>query len=239
MLNLSAMTAEKMIKQSPLNEQAPSHHHSAEGEGADNQSRETNETLADTNESPSQAKTRLFYPWSGMMVSLILAACIVFIMGHLLGNSWLNVHMIRSTEGPGPGHKERIHETEDRHMADTFSPQHVRPNKVTSAIVPMPPLPTTETLSADRVVIQVGAFREKENAERLVKKLIDKGYNVYVDKGMVNNQGLFYRVRLRGYPSESAARTAVDHLKKEEGFTDSFTVTLTPGDEKRLSSAQQ
>jgi hypothetical protein len=238
MLNLDTMTAEKTINHSPINEQTPSRQHRAAGEGEDNQSRESNETLADTNESPSRAKTRLVYLWSGVMVSLGLATCIVFIVGHLLGNSWLNVHMFKSTEAPALDHEERIHETGERHMAAPYPPQHGHSNKVTSAVVRMP-LPTTETSTADRVVIQVGAFREKENAERLVRRLVDKGYNAYLDTGIVNNQGPFYWVRLRGYANESVAKTTVDRLKKEEGLNDSFALTVMSGDEKNLPPAQQ
>jgi hypothetical protein len=238
MLNLDTMTAEKTIKQSPINEQAPSPHHRAEGEIEDNQSRETNETLADMNESSSQPKTRLVYLWSGLMVSLGLATCIVFIVGHLLGNLWLNMHMFESTEGPAPDHEERIHKTGERHMAAPYSPRPGHSNKVTSAVVRMP-LPTTETSSTDMFVIQVGAFREKENAERLVRRLVGKGYSAYLDTGIVNNQGLFYWVRLRGFANESVARTTVDRLKKEEGLNDSFALTVTSGDEKNLPRSQQ
>jgi cell division septation protein DedD len=86
--------------------------------------------------------------------------------------------------------------------------------------------PKTDPSTAGRVVIQVGAFREKANAEPLLRELEEKGYDTYLEARIVKNFGFLYLVRLRGYASESAARTVIDRLEKEEGLKDSFTLTL-------------
>jgi len=226
-LKIHKMKAENKIKQHPINELEKSHQH-----------RGTKEALINNKERASQTKTRIFHPWSGLIVSLGLAICIVFVVGHLLGNSWLNVQKIESNEFPAPDYEERDHETGDMSMAETFSPQQGPSDKATSTVVHMPD-PNAETSRAGRVVIQVGAFREKENAELLFRKLVEKGYNAYLDKGIVKNLGLFYWVRLRGYANERVARMTIGRLKKEEGLNDSFTLTVTGGDERSLTPAPQ
>ncbi len=232
------MIVENKIKQQPINELAKSRQHRAESEVSENQHKGTKEALVNTKERASQAKTKLFHPWSGQIVVLGIATCIVFVVGHLLGNSWLNVRKIESNEFPALDYEERDHDRGDISMAETFSPQQGLYDKPTSAVVHMP-VPKAETSSAGRVVIQVGAFREKANAELLFRKLVEKGYNAYLDKGIVKNRGLFYWVRLRGYANERVARTTLGRLKKEEGLNDSFALTVTGGDERSLTPALQ
>jgi cell division septation protein DedD len=123
-------------------------------------------------------------------------------------------------------------------MAETFSLQQGLYHKGTSAVVHMPE-PKLETPRAGRVVIQVGAFREKAEAELLLRTLGEKGYNGYLDAGIVKNLGLLYRVRLRGYASERAARAAIGRLEKEEGLKGSFVLTVDGGGGRSLTPALQ
>lgn len=237
-LKIHKMKAENKIKQQPINELAKSRQHLAELEVSENQHKGTKEALINNDERASQTKTRIFHPWAGLIVSLGLATCIVFVVGHLLGSSWLNVQKIESNKFSVLDHEEHDHETGDMSMAETFSPQQGLHDKATSAVVHMPD-PKAVTFKAGRVVIQVGAFREKANAELLFRKLVEKGYNAYLDKGIVKNLGLFYWVRLRGYANERVARTTIGRLKKEEGLNDSFALTVTGGDERSLTPALQ
>jgi cell division septation protein DedD len=73
-------------------------------------------------------------------------------------------------------------------------------------------------------VIQVGAFRIKATAERLIRRLREKGYNPYLEIRTLQDLGLIHRVRLGGYDSVAGARTAMAHLR-DQGFDDVFVLS--------------
>lgn len=77
---------------------------------------------------------------------------------------------------------------------------------------------------AEHPVIQVGAFRVKATAERLIRRLRDKGHNPYMEIGTLHDLGLIHRVRLRGYDSVAGARRAMVRLKAQ-GFDDVFVLS--------------
>ena len=64
----------------------------------------------------------------------------------------------------------------------------------------------------------MGAFRRLAGAESLQKKLKKKGYDVYLDPRKLRDGSLLYRVRIRGYPSLSAAKEDMQRLRGEEGL---------------------
>jgi type II secretory pathway predicted ATPase ExeA/cell division septation protein DedD len=78
---------------------------------------------------------------------------------------------------------------------------------------------------AENAVIQVGAFRVRATAERLIRRLREKGYDPYLEIQTLQDLGLIHRVRLSGYGSVAGARTAMARLQAQ-GFDDVFVVSL-------------
>lgn len=78
--------------------------------------------------------------------------------------------------------------------------------------------------------VQVGAFRERSNAEHLRERL-SASYSPIFIQNYDSPDGVFYRVRVGKVPGEHAARQFGDQLSSREGFT-SFIVRL---DERKPS----
>ena len=78
-----------------------------------------------------------------------------------------------------------------------------------------------ENTKTANLLIQVGTFRQRANALRLMRRLEEKGYDAYVEERTLKNWGLLYLVRLQGYTSVSAAETEMAGLKKQ-GLHDAF-----------------
>lgn len=72
--------------------------------------------------------------------------------------------------------------------------------------------------------VQVGAFRDRRNAERLRQRL-SASYSPISIQQYESPDGLFYRVRVGKVPEEEAARQFGDQLRNREGFTP-FVVRL-------------
>jgi rare lipoprotein A len=72
--------------------------------------------------------------------------------------------------------------------------------------------------------VQVGAFRDRSNAERLRERL-SPSYSPIFIQNYDSPDGVFYRVRVGKVPGEDAARQFGDQLRNREGFT-SFIVRL-------------
>jgi peptidoglycan lytic transglycosylase len=72
--------------------------------------------------------------------------------------------------------------------------------------------------------VQVGAFRERSNAERLRDRLNASYSPIYI-QSFEAPDGVFYRVRIGKIPGEDAARQYAVQLNAREGFT-TFVVRL-------------
>lgn len=72
--------------------------------------------------------------------------------------------------------------------------------------------------------VQVGAFEQKENADRLQKELSARYAPVDISE-FNSPRGTYYRVRAGRLPSESAARELAIQIQKEDGRT-AFVVRL-------------
>ena len=72
--------------------------------------------------------------------------------------------------------------------------------------------------------VQVGAFLERENADRLRERLEQLYPPAFIQEYDAPN-GLFYRVRVGRLPSQEAARQLAEQLRREEGFVP-FVVRL-------------
>jgi rare lipoprotein A len=77
---------------------------------------------------------------------------------------------------------------------------------------------------AGNFTVQVGAFLDRENAERLRERL-DQRYPPAFIQEYDAPGGYFYRVRVGRLPSQEAARQLAEQLRSEEGFV-SFVVRL-------------
>ena len=72
--------------------------------------------------------------------------------------------------------------------------------------------------------VQIGAFRERSNAERLRERL-SASYSPIFIQNYDSPNGVYYRVRVGKVPGEDAARQFGEQLRSREGFT-SFIVRL-------------
>lgn len=75
--------------------------------------------------------------------------------------------------------------------------------------------------------VQVGAFHDRGNAERLRERL-SPSYSPIFIQNYDSPEGLFYRVRVGKVPGEEAARQFGEQLRHREGFTP-FVVRLDEG----------
>jgi rare lipoprotein A len=75
--------------------------------------------------------------------------------------------------------------------------------------------------------LQVGAFRDRANAERLRDRL-SLSYSPIFIQQYDSPEGMFYRVRVGKISGEGAARTLSDQLRDREGFTP-FVTRLDEG----------
>ncbi len=66
------------------------------------------------------------------------------------------------------------------------------------------------------VTIQVGAFKDRKNAERLVKKLKENGYQAYIVSGRGSGNARYYRVRIGTFKGETEVRAFIGRLKKDK-----------------------
>ena len=66
--------------------------------------------------------------------------------------------------------------------------------------------------------VQIGAFRDRGNAERLRQRL-NASYSPIFIQQYDSPDGLFYRVRVGKVPGEDAARQFGEQLRNREGFT--------------------
>jgi rare lipoprotein A len=72
--------------------------------------------------------------------------------------------------------------------------------------------------------VQVGAFRDRNNAERLRERLSGFYWPIFI-QNYDSPDGVFYRVRVGKVPGEDAARQFGEQLRSREGFTP-FVVRL-------------
>ena len=79
-------------------------------------------------------------------------------------------------------------------------------------------------VTAGFFTVQVGAFRERGNAERLREKLSGSYSPIFI-QNYESAEGVFYRVRVGKVSGEEAARQFGDQLRNREGFTP-FVVRL-------------
>jgi len=144
-------------------------------------------------------------------------------------------------EQPG-GEKEAIVEVRGQvflvHGGELSAEQHAAlqgtASSATVQAVPIPPTPHVLQeilgLGAGGAIqgifaVQVGAFRDLGNAQRL-KERIESQFRPVVIQGFEGDDGLFYRVRVGNANTESAARELAERLRKANLATETFAVRL-------------
>jgi rare lipoprotein A len=73
--------------------------------------------------------------------------------------------------------------------------------------------------------VQVGAFRDRSNAERL-KERIESQFGPVIIQDFERGGGLFYRVRVGHESTEDAARAVAQSLRRANLATGTFVVRL-------------
>lgn len=73
-------------------------------------------------------------------------------------------------------------------------------------------------LPVNRFTINVGSFRERVRAERLMKELKTKGYEAFVAEAAVPQKGTWFRVSLGRFPSRGEAQAFAREVKEKEGM---------------------
>ncbi|MFA6665805.1 MAG: SPOR domain-containing protein [Armatimonadota bacterium] len=95
----------------------------------------------------------------------------------------------------------------------------------TEAADPKPkarPAVKAEKPSASLYRVQAGAYANRENAERLAKELMDRGYNAAVRSTSSGDRTL-YRVQLGLFKSRSEAQALIGHLQ-DDGYQPAVSI---------------
>ena len=82
----------------------------------------------------------------------------------------------------------------------------------TSASVPKA---SDGTVPTGAFTLQLGASQNRDDAERMVSRLREKGYAPYIVTAEVPGKGTFYRVRMGSFPTREAAGRYLEDFKRE------------------------
>lgn len=131
------------------------------------------------------------------------------------------VSMLKATERPletvesMPGTAAR---TAPLPKAAERSPEPVRPPVATevTAVVPPPATTAAAKTPAASYSVQVGSFRYRDQAERLLKRLAQKGYQGVVHPTPIPGKGVWYRVQVGGSADRSTADRLAQRLSTQE-----------------------
>jgi cell division septation protein DedD len=63
--------------------------------------------------------------------------------------------------------------------------------------------------------LQLGASQNRDDAERMVSRLREKGYAPYITSADVPGKGTYYRVRMGSFPTREAAAHYLEDFKRE------------------------
>lgn len=71
-------------------------------------------------------------------------------------------------------------------------------------------------VAGGRFVVQVGSFRDEDDARTLQEKLLKKDFSVFIQQADLGDKGTWYRVRVGPFADAETARGAADLLKAQE-----------------------
>jgi cell division protein FtsN len=72
-----------------------------------------------------------------------------------------------------------------------------------------------EAVPGGAFTLQLSAFQTRDEADRFVARLRDRGYAPYIVAAEVANKGTWYRVRMGSFPSRDAASRYLSDFKRE------------------------
>ena len=94
-----------------------------------------------------------------------------------------------------------------------------------SSTPPPMPTPTTGTPPPGIYAVQVGAFRDRQNAERL-KAQIETRYRPVVIQSFDRGDGMFHRVRVGQESTEEGAEDLARRLRADQFATETFVIRM-------------
>lgn len=107
--------------------------------------------------------------------------------------------------------KKRLTKTEKK-VSEPDAPPVKAPAEIPK---PQPAAPKSKTEPAGKpYTIQVAAFKDAQDADKLVAELKQKGFSAYRAIGKVPGKGIWFRVRVGDYENKAGAGSAVAKLKK-------------------------
>ena len=104
--------------------------------------------------------------------------------------------------------KEKAQKAKKKAKLDEAQKSQVEPKKVVMSKTP----------PEGAYIIQIGAFRQKEQAGKLVENLKAKGYSAYMTESEVLGKGTWYRVRIGGFNDPAKAEVVLTKLEREENI---------------------
>ncbi len=81
-------------------------------------------------------------------------------------------------------------------------------------------------ITTGRFTLNIASFRNKDNADRLMKELEEKGYEAFIEKANIPGKGTWYRVAVGRFSSRGEALAFARGLK-EKGVSYSFVRKIT------------
>jgi DedD protein len=93
-----------------------------------------------------------------------------------------------------------------------------------TSTVPSPPKPAEASAQGGAFTLQLGASQNRDDAERMVSRLREKGYAPYIIAADVPGKGTFYRVRMGSFATKEAAGRYLEDFRRETK-TEAFVAT--------------
>lgn len=147
----------------------------------------------------------------------VLAAALVgaFALGRWVGAS--SAPSTAGRVGAAPAASTPEDAAEDLSFFDTLSGpgKQAEPSREAAAPERTPSSPAIAPASPGSWFVQIGALRDRQAAEVLVRSLGAKGYRLRVDTEREGARGVLYKVRVGGYPSREAADAAAARLRQD------------------------
>ncbi len=106
-------------------------------------------------------------------------------------------------------------------VGDDVKEEPVPTEKPAATITPTSKRKTKAVLAKGKPshwIVQVGSFAQKENAEKLFKRLKDRNYKVSLTERENKKHGKLYLVRLEPTTDLEVAKTQVDKLRAQENL---------------------
>ena len=114
---------------------------------------------------------------------------------------------VTEPERKGPGMAGRV-ETKPREMKPRFA--KIEGPKILAI--------SEQKLPVSKYTANVGSFRKRVWAERLIKELDEKGYRAFIEETVIPKKGTLYRVAVGRFPSRREAQSFARGLKERDGI---------------------